>query len=105
MQLPLQFVSKAEDPVEQNVFGAIQDSNMSLTVLKDPKLLSNIFDAIEHSVGSSKEYLLWVALTCTSFRDPALNALWRSLDSFLPLLKLLSPLKVVNGVYVRSDPF
>jgi hypothetical protein len=111
MQLPLHVVSRTPKPVERNIpLGTLfQEHEMSEAlpspVLKNPKLLAQIFDAIEHDVGSSKHHLLWIALTCTTFRDPALNALWRSLDTFLPLMKLLSPFKLVNHVYVRSDLF
>jgi len=111
MQLPPAAAASnlAETPkplvAERGTLGALQNPKMNLLpALKNPKLLSQIFDAIEQSVGSSKRHLLWVALTCTTFREPALNSLWRSLDTLLPLLKLLSPFKVLNGVNVRSDP-
>ncbi|TFK73138.1 hypothetical protein BDN72DRAFT_835147, partial [Pluteus cervinus] len=36
-----------------------------------------------------KSTLLSAALTCRTFREPALDALWRTLDSFLPLCALI----------------
>ena len=48
-----------------------------------------------------RSYLRWAALSCRAFSRPALNALWRTLDSLLPLLKLLPSLKLVDHVYVR----
>jgi len=47
-----------------------------------------------------RSYLRWAALSCRAFSRPALNALWRTLDSLLPLLKLLPSLKLVDHVYV-----
>ena len=41
---------------------------------------------------SYRQCLLNVALTCKDFLDEALDILWRKLDSFLPLLKVLPAL-------------
>lgn len=107
LSLQVQTVSNVDEPVlvGQSVpLAETQDRSMSLEalLLRDPKLLSNIFDAMEF--GSTKKHLLWAALTCTMFRDPALNTLWRSLDSLLPLLKVLPSFRLVNGIYVRKNP-
>lgn len=68
-----------------------------LSALDNPTILGQIF---EHLHPNST--LLDAALTCRTFRDPALNVLWRSLDTLLPLLKLLPSFKLVNGVYVND---
>ncbi|KAJ6609528.1 hypothetical protein B0H10DRAFT_1954535 [Mycena sp. CBHHK59/15] len=45
-----------------------------------------------------------LALVCRAFCEPALDALWRSMGSLLPLLKLLPSFQEVNGVYVLLGP-
>lgn len=106
MQLPLQLEvtsQTAARPPNNSVLRSASgspDMPCILPVLQDPKFLSQVFHIIENSTGSSKQDLLWAALACTMFRDPALDALWRSLDTVLPLLKMLSFFKLSNGVYV-----
>ncbi|TFK31901.1 hypothetical protein BDQ12DRAFT_729119 [Crucibulum laeve] len=51
----------------------------------------------------SRQHLLWAAQTCRTWSDPALNILWRELDSLYPLLSLISSLKKVNGTYKVFD--
>ncbi|KAJ6570409.1 hypothetical protein B0H10DRAFT_2107939 [Mycena sp. CBHHK59/15] len=45
-----------------------------------------------------------LALVCRAFCEPALDALWRSMGSLLPLLKLLPSFQEVKGVYVLLGP-
>lgn len=62
----------------------------------NPAILKRIFKDLEpHS-------LFHTALTCTNFKDLALDLLWNSLDSLLPLLSLLRPFKLINKTYVRN---
>lgn len=49
---------------------------------------------------TSKQNLLWVALTCKAFLEPALDRLWRSLDSLFPLLRILPSFTQSDGTYV-----
>ncbi|KAK6992129.1 hypothetical protein R3P38DRAFT_3437270 [Favolaschia claudopus] len=61
------------------------------------------------TLNESKENqaLLNIALVCRAFREPALNELWRSLHSFLPLLRLLSApgqAGLISGTYVLAGP-
>lgn len=67
-------------------------------------VLKRIIESIADDSAASPSHLLSIALTCKLFRDPALDLLWRSLDSWMPLLKLLTPFKLVNGFYVRHHP-
>jgi len=62
-----------------------------------------IEDDFTHSVdvSLSRRDLLSVALTCKAFVEPALNRLWRSLDSLFPLLKILPAFVQSDGTYVR----
>lgn len=48
----------------------------------------------------NRKGLLNIALTCKAFLEPALDTLWESLDSLLPLLKLLPLFTLVNEQYV-----
>lgn len=70
----------------------------------ETSVLQRIIESLADDSATSQPHLLSVALSCKSFRDPALDVLWRSLDSWIPLLKLLTPFKLVNGLYVRRHP-
>ncbi|RDB17292.1 hypothetical protein Hypma_001930 [Hypsizygus marmoreus] len=47
--------------------------------------------------------LLTAALTCKALRDPALDVIWESMDTLVPLLKLLPPIRLINGLYVFNE--
>lgn len=49
--------------------------------------------------------LLWVALACKSFLDPALDILWGSMNSVIPLLKLLPSFQLVSDAYVSHSSY
>lgn len=49
-----------------------------------------------------QQNLLWVALTCKAFLEPALDRLWRSLDSLFPLLRTLPAFIQSDGTYVSG---
>ncbi|KAG6825477.1 hypothetical protein H0H92_003607 [Tricholoma furcatifolium] len=61
-------------------------------------VLLGIFETLKRSSHGAK-ILLSVALVCTAFRDPAIDMLWESMDSAIPLLHLLPTVELVNGVY------
>jgi hypothetical protein len=48
----------------------------------------------------SKQNLLWAGLTCKAFLEPALDRLWRSLESLFPLLKILPSFTLSDETYV-----
>ena len=52
--------------------------------LQIPELLSIIFRYVH-----TQETLARLARTCTDFRDPALNVLWHTQSTLLPLFKCL----------------
>ncbi|TFK57573.1 hypothetical protein OE88DRAFT_1722408 [Heliocybe sulcata] len=54
--------------------------------------------------GLERRTLLALALTCSTWRDPALDALWWDMDSIYPLLKLLEPAIVVQPYLMGRDP-
>ncbi|KDR77208.1 hypothetical protein GALMADRAFT_279007 [Galerina marginata CBS 339.88] len=45
------------------------------------------------------QHLVWASLTARPFFDPAMTILWRSMDSWLPLLQLIPVLRKEGGVY------
>lgn len=67
-------------------------------VLQNDDLLRRILAELEpsssarqgHLTKLHRKSLLNVALACRVFREPALDTLWRSLESFHPLVGLLS---------------
>ncbi|KAG6907575.1 hypothetical protein DXG01_008371 [Tephrocybe rancida] len=46
--------------------------------------------------------LYYIALTCKAFVDPALDQLWRSMDSILPLIRILPMLELVADIYMLT---
>ena len=50
----------------------------------------------------SSQCLLNVALTCKDFLEEALDALWKEMNSLMPLLKLLPALQVEGDTYVGA---
>ncbi|RDB17299.1 hypothetical protein Hypma_001919 [Hypsizygus marmoreus] len=49
---------------------------------------------------ASRHDLYQAAQTCRSFLDPALDSLWMSMDTLLPLLRLLPALELLGRAYV-----
>lgn len=58
----------------------------------------NLDDAV--IIDLSRRNLLHIAQTCKAFLEPALDRLWRSLDSLFPLLKILPAFIRSDGTYV-----
>ncbi|KAJ8592381.1 hypothetical protein M405DRAFT_931524 [Rhizopogon salebrosus TDB-379] len=55
-----------------------------------PELRREIFQLVDRK-ELRKKTLLALAVTCKSFTGPALDLLWRELDSFAPLIRCLPP--------------
>ena len=49
------------------------------------------------------QWLLNAALTCKDFLEVALDELWREMDSFVPILKLLRGLQFKDDGYVCAN--
>ena len=68
------------------------------------KILENLaHDAPDLNLAASqrnKRTLARLAICCKTFLEPALDHLWRKLDSIFPLLKLLQGFKSSDGIYV-----
>ncbi|KAF6758037.1 hypothetical protein DFP72DRAFT_889748 [Ephemerocybe angulata] len=54
----------------------------------------------EDSLIASRQNLAWLALTCRAFLEPALDRLWRSLDTLYPLFKILPAFVRTDGTHV-----
>ena len=57
-------------------------------------------DGSSEFTHTSKQNLLWAGLTCKALLEPALDRLWRSLDSLFPLLRILPSFTQSDGTYV-----
>ena len=73
-------------------------------VLSNEDLLGIMFSYIQTYDKPCQE-LLNLALTCKTFYELALNALWKTLPSLLPLFKVLPSLILVNETYVWVTPY
>ncbi|TFK22416.1 hypothetical protein FA15DRAFT_596157 [Coprinopsis marcescibilis] len=83
-------------------------SAVSNDVLSNEDLMNVVFGYLLEDVDfpplyRSRRQLLWVALTCKSFLEPALDALWTSLPGLPPLLKLIPNLSLAGDTYVIGN--
>ncbi|KAG6812432.1 hypothetical protein H0H92_002898 [Tricholoma furcatifolium] len=82
----------------------------SQQVLTNEELLQRIFEEFpfepfdEQMNNVTRSHLLRAALTCKAFVEPALNVLWKSINTFIPLFKLLPSFKIVQDDYVFRGP-
>lgn len=69
-------------------------------VLNNQDLMGQVFKHLDDDLkleSTRKKQLLSAGLTCRSFLDPALDILWRSMHSIMPLLRILPSFQKVNG--------
>lgn len=70
-------------------------------------IMEIIFTALSigaYSFCSNKKFLLWAALTSKDFCYPAMNVLWRSLNSLSPILNLIpNPIKRSSRIATNKD--
>ena len=66
---------------------AVYQQKMLPAILRDPDTTQKLLEAILDTPGGRRS-LVRLARTCKAFRDPALDLLWRDLDSLTPLLGL-----------------
>ncbi|RDB17293.1 hypothetical protein Hypma_001931 [Hypsizygus marmoreus] len=74
-------------------------------VLDNQDILGRVFEYFSSEPCTfpkplTNTHLLWAALTCKAFLEPALNVLWRSASSLVPLLNLLPTFQLVQDTYV-----
>lgn len=110
----LQLHSDEITPKDGSSFSAPHELPQS-QVLNDPDLLELIFsffhvrtppqsgpESLARRISfPDSQHLLWASLASKAFHDPAMDVLWRSLDSWLPLLRLISILDI-NGSSIVS---
>ncbi|KAJ3544447.1 hypothetical protein NMY22_g2771 [Coprinellus aureogranulatus] len=64
-------------------------------------------EADPEQVQAARRYLALLALTCKAFLEPALDRLWRSLDTLYPLFRILPAFVRADGTHVlrgRIEP-
>ena len=66
---------------------AVYEQKMFPAILRDPDTTQKLLEAILETPGGRRS-IARLARTCKAFRDPALDILWRDLDSLVPLLGL-----------------
>ena len=81
----------------------LDDVTAKDSFLKNPYLMAMALSHLPVKIDERRRCLLNVALTCKDFLDEALDALWETLDSMVPLLKLLPALQVEDKVYVCKN--
>ncbi|KAJ3502366.1 hypothetical protein NLJ89_g8920 [Agrocybe chaxingu] len=103
---------KAPKPSRNRPSASRRNPSASSSVLSNLNLLRLIFlhfcdpcgeclmlsDAKDLEPGD-KKHMLWAALVCKSFSEPALDILWRQMDSLFPLLKIFPNFMLSGGVY------
>lgn len=67
---------------------AVHQQNMAPAILRDADVTAKLLEYIVDSPNGRRS-LARLARTCKAFKEPALNVLWRDLDSLVPLLSLL----------------
>jgi hypothetical protein len=65
----------------------VHRNTMAPAILRDPNVTNKLLEAILESPGGRRS-LSRLARTCKAFSEPALNVLWRELDSLLPIIGL-----------------
>jgi len=91
----------------QNIPARRQNTPASTSVLMNPALLEQIILQLDGLFGGwgpaqqeRNQALLWAAQTSKALFQPAINALWRTLSSLLPLLGVLPQFRQSGKYYV-----
>jgi len=66
---------------------AVYDQIMAPIILRDAEATNKLLEAILDTPGG-KRSLSRLARTCKAFAEPALDILWRELDSIIPIIGL-----------------
>ncbi len=66
---------------------AVHQQSMAPIILRDADATNRLLECILESPGGRKA-LARLARTCKAFKEPALDLLWKDLDSFVPLVSL-----------------
>ena len=81
------------------------DVNAKKSFLKNQYLMTMTFSYLQVEIldKTNRQCLLYAALTCKDFLDIALDELWKMMDSFLPVLKLLPALQFEDDSFVCAN--
>ncbi|EPQ51998.1 hypothetical protein GLOTRDRAFT_140477 [Gloeophyllum trabeum ATCC 11539] len=74
------------------------------TALNNHDILALIFASLSPEVGSDRASVLNCGLACRAFKEHALDALWRSIYSIMPLLHVIPCINVINGKWALERP-
>ncbi|KAK7468686.1 proteasome regulatory particle subunit [Stygiomarasmius scandens] len=66
---------------------SVYSQTMFPIILREPEVTQKLLEAILESPGG-KRSLSRIARTCKAFKEPALDVLWRELDSLIPIIGL-----------------
>jgi hypothetical protein len=66
---------------------SVYQQTMYPTILRDADVTQKLLDAIIDAPGGRRS-VSRLARTCKAFCEPALNVLWRELDSLIPIIAL-----------------
>jgi len=114
MAFTFNLATASPNPEEKQPDGAVADTQCSATPVAFPALstalsnediLSLIFQELYALFGGEdvkkrNQSILWAAQTSKTFFRPAVGALWRIIQSLLPLLKTLPQFKTSETVHV-----
>jgi len=68
------------------------------------KIFADTVSNPDSLTSSERKDLINFSLVCSSFRDPAMSYLWKTLNSLLPLIRLIPGIQLFDGYpseYVR----
>ncbi|KAH8099394.1 hypothetical protein BXZ70DRAFT_1000914 [Cristinia sonorae] len=94
--LPRRLPSLRSRKSNTSSFSYTHQKVMFPVILKDADVTAKLLEYIVDSPNGRRS-LARLARTCKAFKEPALNVLWRDLDSFVPLLSLFP-----NGLMRRA---
>ena len=66
---------------------SVYEQTMFPLILRDPEATTKLLEAVLES-PNGKRSLSRLARTCRAFSEPALNILWRDLDTLIPIIGL-----------------
>ena len=94
------------DSYTQTGYTELGDVTAKNYFLKNTELKAMTFSHLRVDIyyeKESRQCLFNAALTCKDFLEVALDELWREMDSFVPILKLLPGLQFENNTYVCAN--
>ncbi|KJA23098.1 hypothetical protein HYPSUDRAFT_40223 [Hypholoma sublateritium FD-334 SS-4] len=82
-------------------------SSSRSAVFRNPDIMEMVFNALsDHAKPAAKsQNLLHAALTSKEFLNPAMNVLWRSLTSLLPILNLIPSFEIIANERDANRPY